>query len=213
MRAPAPMLELERIETYRGPAQILRSISLTVGAGEAVCLVGRNGAGKTTTIDTIMGLLPSRSGVVRFKGQEVTRWPAHERARMGIGYAPEDCGIFPDLTVEENFQITAWLGKETPTAAPDGTIFAIFPEIKEFLTRRGLHLSGGQKKMLAITRFIEAVRAIKALGVSVLIAESHVQNAGRIADRLYAIDRGEIIFAGRPAQLTGNAEVMKTLHG
>jgi len=238
MRAPAPMLELERIETYRGPAQILRSISLTVGAGEAVCLVGRNGAGKTTTIDTIMGLLPSRSGVVRFKGQEVTRRPAHERARMGIGYAPEDCGIFPDLTVEENFQITAWLGKETPTAAPDGAIFAIFPEIKEFLTRRGLHLSGGQKKMLAITRaltlkpsvllldepfeglapvivtrFIEAVRAIKALGVSVLIAESHVQNAGRIADRLYAIDRGEIIFAGRPAQLTGNAEVMKTLHG
>ena len=238
MRAPAPMLELERIETYRGPAQILRSISLTVGAGEAVCLVGRNGAGKTTTIDTIMGLLPSRSGVVRFKGQEVTRWPAHERARMGIGYAPEDCGIFPDLTVEENFQITAWLGKETPTAAPDGTIFAIFPEIKEFLTRRGLHLSGGQKKLLAITRaltlkpsvllldepfeglapvivtrFIEAVRAVKALGVSVLIAESHVQNAGRIADRLYAIDRGEIIFAGRPAQLTGNAEVMKTLHG
>src|SRR5439155_1613217 len=98
---------------------------------------------KTTTIDTIMGLLPSRSGVVRFKGQEVTRWPAHERARMGIGYAPEDCGIFPDLTVEENFQITAWLGKETPTAAPDGTIFAIFPEIKEFLTRRCLHLCRG----------------------------------------------------------------------
>src|SRR5207247_11324070 len=88
-----------------------RSISLTVGAGEAVCLVGRNGAGKTTTIDTIMGLLPSRSGVVRFEGQEVTRWPAHERARMGIGYAPEDCGIFPDLTVEENFHLTAWLGK------------------------------------------------------------------------------------------------------
>ena len=110
MSQPAPMLELERIETYRGPAQILRSISLTVGAGEAVCLVGRNGAGKTTTIDTIMGLLPARSGVVRFKGQEVTRVPAYERARMGIGYAPEDCGIFPDLSVEENFQITAWIG-------------------------------------------------------------------------------------------------------
>src|SRR3989442_14456243 len=145
MRAPAPMLELERIETYRGPAQILRSISLTVGAGEAVCLVGRNGAGKTTTIDTIMGLLPSRSGVVRFKGQEVTRRPAHERARMGIGYAPEDCGIFPDLTFEENFQITAWLGKETPTAAPDRGVFAIFPEIQECPRRTGPQLSGGQK--------------------------------------------------------------------
>ncbi len=237
MSTPGPMLELERVETYRGPAQILRSISLSLGAGESVCLVGRNGAGKTTTIDTIMGLLPSRSGSVRFKGQDVTRLPAHQRARLGIGYAPEDCGIFPDLTVEENFQITGWIGHEAAVTA-DHQVFSIFPEIKTFLTRRGLHLSGGQKKMLAITRaltlkpavllldepfeglapvvvtrFIEAVRAVKALGVSVLIAESHVQNAGRIADRLYAIDRGEIIFAGRPAELLGNTEVMKTLHG
>jgi len=234
---PSPMLELERVETYRGPAQILRSISLTLGAGESVCLVGRNGAGKTTTIDTIMGLLPARSGAIRFKTQDVTRLPAHQRARLGIGYAPEDCGIFPDLTVEENFQITAWLGREAAVTADD-QVFSIFPEIKTFLTRRGLHLSGGQKKMLAITRaltlkpsvllldepfeglapvvvtrFIEAVRAVKALGVSVLIAESHVQNAGRIADRLYAIDRGEIIFAGHPSELLGNTEVMKTLHG
>jgi branched-chain amino acid transport system ATP-binding protein len=225
-----PTLEVERIETFRGPAQILRGVSLSLHAGEAVCLVGRNGAGKTTTIDTIMGLLPSRSGTVRFKGTDVTRLPAHERARLGIGYAPEDCGIFPDLTVAENFQITAWLGKKAA--------FEIFPEVEALLTRRGLHLSGGQKKMVAIsraltlapavllldepfeglapvivTRFIEAVRAIKGLGVAVLIAESHVQNAGRIADRLYAIDRGEIIFAGRPGELTGNAEVMKTLHG
>jgi ABC-type branched-subunit amino acid transport system ATPase component len=235
---PGPMLELEQVETYRGPAQILRSVTLTLAAGESVCLVGRNGAGKTTTIDTIMGLLTARSGRVRFKGQDVTRLPAHQRARLGIGYAPEDCGIFPDLTVEENFQITAWLGREAAAVTADDQVFSIFPEIKTFLTRRGLHLSGGQKKMLAITRaltlkpsvllldepfeglapvvvtrFIEAVRAIKALGVSVLIAESHVQNAGRIADRLYAIDRGEIIFAGRPAELIGNAEVMKTLHG
>jgi len=237
----APMLELASVETYRGPAQILRSVSLSLGAGEAVCLVGRNGAGKTTTIDTIMGLLAPRSGAVRFRGQDVTRLPAHERARLGIGYAPEDCGIFPDLTVEENFQITAWLGKaptKTNGAVTDERVFSIFPEVKGLLTRRGLHLSGGQKKMVAITRaltlspsvllldepfeglapvivtrFIEAVRAIKALGVSVLIAESHVQNARRIADRLYAIDRGEIIFVGRPAELTGNAEVMKTLHG
>ncbi len=237
MSAAGSMLELERVETYRGPAQILRSISLTLGSGESVCLVGRNGAGKTTTIDTIMGLLPSRRGTVRFQGRDITRLPAHQRARLGIGYAPEDCGIFPDLTVEENFQITAWLGKNVAVTADD-QVFSIFPEIKEFLPRRGLHLSGGQKKMLAITRaltlkpsvllldepfeglapvvvtrFIEAVRAIKALGVSVLIAESHVQNAGRIADRLYAIDRGEIIFAGRPTELIGNAEVMKTLHG
>ena len=83
MSTPGPMLDLERVETYRGPAQILRSISLTLGAGESVCLVGRNGAGKTTTIDTIMGLLSPRSGSIRFKGQDVTRLPAHARARLG----------------------------------------------------------------------------------------------------------------------------------
>src|SRR5213596_3292680 len=234
---PGTMLELARVDTFRGPAQILRAVSLAVNDGEAICLVGRNGAGKTTTIDSIMGLLPVRSGRVVFLEQDITRLPAHQRALLGIGYAPEDCGIFPDLSVEENFQITAWLGQAAAVTADD-QVFSIFPEIKSFLTRRGLHLSGGQKKMLAITRaltlkpsvllldepfeglapvvvtrFIEAVRAIKALGVSVLIAESHVQNAGRIADRLYAIDRGEIIFAGRPAALTGNADVMKTLHG
>ena len=237
MSTPSPMLELERVETYRGPAQILRSISLTLGAGESVCLVGRNGAGKTTTIDTIMGLLPARSGAIRFKTQDVTRLPAHQRARLGIGYAPEDCGIFPDLTVEENFQITAWLGREAAVTADD-QVFSIFPEIKTFLTRRGLHLSGGQKKMLAITRaltlkpsvllldepfeglapvvvtrFIDAVRAVKALGVSGLIAESHVQNAGRIADRLYAIDRGEIIFHGAPRDALADEKVVRALRG
>src|SRR6058998_3470999 len=240
MRAPAPMLELERIETYRGPAQILRSISLTVGAGEAVCLVGRNGAGKTTTIDTIMGLLPSRSGRVRFKGQDVTRLPAHQRARLGIGYAPEDCGIFPDLSVEENFQITSWLVPPGGNARRglDERVFSVFPEVQGFMTRRGLHLSGGQKKMVAITRamslapsillldepfeglapvvvtrFIEAVRAIKAMGISVLIAESHLANATRVADRLYAIDRGEIIFQGHPRDVFANEDVMRTIRG
>lgn len=231
------LLQLTGVHTHIGPYHILHGVDFAIPAGELTMLLGRNGAGKTTTIDTIMGLLPARSGAIRFKTQDVTRLPAHQRARLGIGYAPEDCGIFPDLTVEENFQITAWLGREAAVTADD-QVFSIFPEIKTFLTRRGLHLSGGQKKMLAITRaltlkpsvllldepfeglapvvvtrFIEAVRAVKALGVSVLIAESHVQNAGRIADRLYAIDRGEIIFAGRPAELLGHAEVMKTLHG
>jgi len=242
---PGIMLELERIDTFRGPAQILRGVSLTVQHGEAVCLVGRNGAGKTTTIDSIMGLLPVRAGKVAFQGRDITRLPAHERALLGIGYAPEDAGIFPDLTVEENFQITSWLarpGAARGTPAPAGNgyerIFSIFPEVREFLTRRGLHLSGGQKKMVAIsramtlspsvllldepfeglapvvvTRFIEAVKAIKALGISVLIAESNLVNATRVADRLYAIDRGEIIFRGRPQDVFQNEDVMKTIRG
>jgi ABC-type branched-subunit amino acid transport system ATPase component len=242
---PGMMLELERIDTFRGPAQILRGVSLTVQHGEAVCLVGRNGAGKTTTIDSIMGLLPVRAGKVAFQGRDITRLPAHQRALLGIGYAPEDAGIFPDLTVEENFLITSWLarpGDARGAPAPAGNgyerIFSIFPEVREFLTRRGLHLSGGQKKMVAIsraialspsvllldepfeglapvvvTRFIEAVKAIKALGISLLIAESNLVNATRVADRLYAIDRGEIIFRGRPQDVFQNEDVMKTIRG
>jgi branched-chain amino acid transport system ATP-binding protein len=245
MTTPGARLELERLDTFRGPAQILRGVSLAVHDGEAVCLVGRNGAGKTTTIDSIMGLLPVRAGKVAFRGRDITRLPAHERALLGIGYAPEDAGIFPDLTVEENFQITSWLarpgdaaGAAPPAGAGYERVFALFPEVREFLTRRGLHLSGGQKKMVAIsramtlgpsvllldepfeglapvvvTRFIEAVKAIKALGVSVLIAESNLVNATRVADRLYAIDRGEIIFRGRPADVFQNEDVMKTLRG
>ena len=234
----ATMLELARLNTFRGPAQILRDVSLRVGAGEAVCLVGRNGAGKTTTIDSVMGLLPVRSGRIAFRERDITRLPTHRRALLGIGYAPEDCGIFPDLSVEENFQITAWLALPGAAAADDARVFAIFPEVKGFMTRRGLHLSGGQKKMVAITRamtlapsillldepfeglapvvvtrFIEAVRAIKAMGISLLIAESNLVNATRVADRLYAIDRGEIIFQGNPHDVFRNEDVMKTIRG
>ncbi|HEV8310418.1 MAG TPA: ABC transporter ATP-binding protein [Methylomirabilota bacterium] len=235
------VLELDRIETYRGAAHVLRAVSLAVNDGEAVCLVGRNGAGKTTTIESIMGLLPVRSGRVTLRGQDISRLPTHRRARLGIGYAPEDAGIFPDLTVEENFEISHWLADATRTASPedsDQKIYALFPEVRQFRQRRGLHLSGGQKKMVAIaraltlspsillldepfeglapvvvSRFVEAVKGIKDLGISLLIAESNLVTAGRIADRLYAIDRGEIIFEGSPRSAFENAEVMKTIRG
>ncbi len=239
------MLELEGIHTNRGTAQILRGISLRVGDAEAVCLVGRNGAGKTTTMESIMGLLPVRAGTITFQGRDVTRLPAHLRARLGIGYAPDDCGIFPDLTVEENLQIGEWLarsGAGTPGAASAQEarqrIFGVFPEVQDFLGRRGLYLSGGQKKMVAIARamalapstllldeafeglapvvvnrFIEAVKKIKAMGISLLIAESNLVTATKVADRLYAVDRGEIIFQGDPQTALKNEDVMKTIRG
>ena len=239
------MLELARINTFRGPAHVINDVSLRVGDAEAVVLVGRNGAGKTTTIDSIMGLLPVRSGTLTFNGQDITRLPAHVRALAGIGYSPEDAGIFPDLTVAENFLISQSLaraaGKVTTIAADSGLderVLALFPEVRAFTKRRGLFLSGGQKKMVAIaramtlspsillldepfeglapvvvTRFIEAVTQIKAMGVSLLIAESNLMTASRVADRLYAIDRGEIIFEGPPARAFENQEVMKTLRG
>jgi branched-chain amino acid transport system ATP-binding protein len=188
-----------------------------------------------------MGLLPVRAGRVALRGHDVTRLPAYRRARLGIGYSPEDAGIFPDLSVEENFQVSQWLAdtaRAKPAADVSERIYGLFPEVKQFLGRRGLYLSGGQKKMVAIaraltlspavllldepfeglapvvvTRFIEAVKGIKAMGISLLIAESNLVNAARIADRLYAIDRGEIIFEGPPTSALANAEVMKTLRG
>jgi branched-chain amino acid transport system ATP-binding protein len=236
------VLELLRVNTFRGVAHVLRDITLTVGDGESVCLVGRNGAGKTTTIDSIMGLLPVKSGTVTLNGADITRRPAHERALSGIGYSPEDAGIFPDLTVAENFHISQSLarGGRTPVAASgiDERVLALFPEVATFAQRRGLFLSGGQKKMVAIgraitlspsillldepfeglapvivTRFIEAVTRIKAMGISLLIAESNLMSASRVADRLYAIDRGEIIFQGDPRRAFEDADVMRTIRG
>lgn len=239
------MLQVERIEAYRGPVQVLRGVSLRVDAGESVVLVGRNGAGKTTTIETLMGLLPARAGTITFRGDTITRAPAYRRARLGIGYAPEDAGIFADLTVAENFHLCEWLterdargAKRAGNGSTDERIFAVFPEVKAFMNRRGLNLSGGQKKMVAVaramalspsillldepfeglapvvvTRFIGAVNKIKAMGISLLIAESNLMTAVRIADRLYAIDRGEIIFEGSPKTILENDAVMKTLRG
>ena len=236
------MLELAAIETFRGQARILRQLTLEVKEKESVALVGRNGAGKTTTIDSIIGLLPLRGGKITFQGKEIGGMPAYKRARLGIGYAPEDAGLFPDLTVAENFMICRWLaetsGRAAQAAQTDERVFSIFPEVKTLLQRSGLHLSGGQKKMVAIarammlapsillldepfeglapvvvTRLIEAVHKIKGLGISVLIAESNLANATRVCDRLYAIDRGEIIYHGDPKQVTQNQEVMNTLHG
>jgi branched-chain amino acid transport system ATP-binding protein len=239
------MLEVSGINTFRASAHILQGVSLAVKEDEVVCLVGRNGAGKTTTIESIMGLLPVRSGTIRFHEKDVTGLPPHQRARRGMGYAPEDSGIFPDLTVAENLMISQWISGQAPRkdgpAASESTeerIYSVFPEVRGLLDRRGLNLSGGQKKIVAIARamalapslllldeafeglapvvvvrFRDAVNRIKSMGISLLIAESNLVTAAAIADRLYAIDRGEIIFHGRPDEALSNEDVMKTLRG
>jgi branched-chain amino acid transport system ATP-binding protein len=238
------VLEVQAIDTYRGPAHILHGVSLNVEPREVVCLVGRNGAGKTTTIESIMGFLPVRSGQIVFQGEAVTRLPPHERAKRGIGYSPEDCGVFPELSVGENLMISRWLGekvarrKGAERSDPEEQAFAVFPEVKNLLARQGLHLSGGQRKMVAIARammlspslllldeafeglapvvvnrFTDAVMKIKDMGISILMAESHLGAATRIGDRLYAIDRGEIIFHGAPKDALTDERVVKALRG
>lgn len=250
----AAVLQVANLITDRGGARVLRDVSLMVREHEVVCLVGRNGAGKTTTMDSIMGLLPVRAGAIRLRGQEITKLPAHRRAQRGIGYAPEDTGVFPDLTVNENLRIAQWLGspqkftrgisggpEQAGGAAgndPAASIDDLFPELRALRSRRGLYLSGGEKKMVAIarammlrpsillldeafeglapavvTRFAEAVVRIKGLGISLLIAESNIMTASRVAERLYVMDRGEILFEGTPSDAFANQEVMRTIRG
>ena len=239
------MLEVKGIDTYRGSAHILNGVSLRVDRQEVVCLVGRNGAGKTTTIESIMGFLPVRAGQILFQDEDLTSMPPHERARRGIGYAPEDCGVFPELSVAENLMISRWLGEAVAKRRNDGAqtdpeaqAYDVFPEVRSLLQRQGLHLSGGQRKMVAVARammlsptlllldeafeglapvvvnrFTDAVIKIKAMGISILMAESHLAAATRIGDRLYAIDRGEIIFHGSPKDALADEKVVKALRG
>src|SRR3989441_4638986 len=154
------VLQVTHLITDRGRARILRDVSLTVCEHQVVCLVGRNGAGKTTTMDSLMGLLPVRGGAIRLHGQDITRLPAHARARRGIGYAPEDAGVFPDLTVDENLHIAQWLGAGGRPANGEGTdtgtarVFELFPELRGLRTRPALNLSGGEKKKVAIARAV-----------------------------------------------------------
>jgi branched-chain amino acid transport system ATP-binding protein len=233
------LLEVDDINTYRGPAHVLRGVSINVDKDEVVALVGRNGAGRTTIIESITGLLPMRSGHIRFRGEDITHLPPHRRARCGIGYAPENSGIFPDLTVAENLMISQWLTAKTGRGggSEEGAL-GVFPEIRPLLGRQGLNLSGGQKKMVAIARamalapylmildeafeglapavvkrFREAVMTIKAMGIALLIAESNLVSAAAIADRLYVIDRGEILFQGTPQEALADEEVMRALRG
>jgi len=239
------LLEVHDINTYRGPAHILRGVSINVDTDEVVALVGRNGAGRTTIIESIIGLLPVRSGRIRFREEDITSSPPHRRAKRGIGYAPENSGIFPELTVAENLMISRWLSAKTGRRGANGGdgdseegAFRVFPEVRPLLGRQGLNLSGGQKKMVAIARamalapyllildeafeglapavvkrFREAVMTIKAMGISLLIAESNLVSAAAIADRLYVVDRGEILFSGTPQQALTDEEVMRALRG
>jgi branched-chain amino acid transport system ATP-binding protein len=237
------LLEVDKINTFRGPAHILRGVSINVGENEAVSLVGRNGAGRTTLIESITGLVPIRSGRISFCGRDITGLPPHKRARCGIGYAPENSAIFPELTVAENLMISRWVSETMPRDSfargdAEAQALKVFPEIHHLLGRQGLNLSGGQKKMVSIARamslgptlmildeafeglapavvkrFRDAVMMIKQLGVSLLIAEANLVNASAIADRLYVIDRGEIIFHGTSGEAMKNEKVMRTLRG
>lgn len=234
------LLEIENLDFYVGSTQILRSISLEIDEGEVVCLVGRNGAGKSSILKNIIGLYSPQSGKITFKGIDITSLSPRERVILGLGYSPEDARVFSDLIVEENINISTWITDKTKKAKPVGfeKIFDIFPEIKKFLKRKGLYLSGGEKKMVSISRalalspslllldesfeglapivvnrFKDALRRIRDLGITILLSESHIRTTSQVADRLYIVERGEIIFEGLPNEILKDENLLRIVGG
>ena len=218
------MLVVDAIDVFIQASHILRRVSLDVGPREVVGLVGRNGAGKTTTLRTIMGYLRPRAGAITFRGERIDGRRTHEIAKRGLGWAPEDSGIFPDLTVAENIEIATWTRPGgRPPAERLARAYEIFPVLARYAARKGPEMSGGERKMLSIARALaldpdmlildepfeglspaivpviaESLATVTTLGHSILLAESNIHHVPEYAARLYVIERGEIVFAGKP---------------
>src|SRR5215470_20434195 len=147
------MLTVEQVDVFIQTSHILRRVSLHVGEREVVCLVGRNGAGKTTTLRSIMGYVKPRAGRIAFRGREIQSARTPEIARMGLGFAPEDSGIFSDLTVAENIEISTWTRvTDRPAAERIEQAYGVFPALRRYMARKGPEMSGGERKMLSIAR-------------------------------------------------------------
>lgn len=209
------MLELAAIDVSIQSVQVLRGLSLSVREGKMVGLIGRNGAGKSTTLRAIMGHLPVMAGSLRFEGKDLSRMPRHMRAALGIGYMPEDRGLVPELTVEENILVPLWAAKLRNTAPRLEFIYDVLPELKEMRERRALLLSGGQQKLVALARALsighrlllldepfegvapalsarlsEVIAGLRGSDLSVVIAQSDLNHSRNLLDEEILIERG-----------------------
>ena len=216
-------------------SRILRAISLEVRAGELVCLVGRNGAGKTTIFRTVMGFRAPVSGAIDFAGASLVGRRPFEIARRGIGFAPEESEVFGELTVAENIAMPTWTRPDGGDAAARiADAYKVFPRLERYRDRGGHALSGGERKMVSIARalalgprlllldepteglspaivpaIIDGIASIRSTGRAALIAESNMHHVPDFADRLYVIERGEVIFAGSPREAAKNPAVAR----
>jgi branched-chain amino acid transport system ATP-binding protein len=235
------MLGVENLCGWYGAAQILYDLTLEVGRGEVVAFMGRNGAGKSTTLKAIMGLLPHRSGTVRFQGRDISRLKPFEIARLGIGFAPEDRRIFSDLTVLENLDV----GRQPPRIFADGRpapswtpdrLFALFPNLAEMRDRLGGRMSGGEQQMLTVARTLmgnpilvlldepsegvapliveqmaSTIVELKKEGLSVLLSEQNIRFAELVSDRVYVLEKGQLQWQGHMADLAADVAAQRSL--
>lgn len=232
-------LELNQVSVTLMGNQVLHDVSLTVRPGELVCLVGRNGAGKTTTFRSIMGYQKLDSGNIQWKSKALSGLPTYAMADLGLGYTPEGSDVFGDLTVEDNIALPTWTRKTTRSARERIQVaYDIFPKLKQYLHRGGQQLSGGERKMVSIARAIaldpellildeafeglspailptisDGLQEILRQGRSVLLAESNFYHLPSFADRIYVIERGEIVFHGTLDEATTHPETMKIITG
>ena len=213
----ATVLRVQNLNVSIAAVHILRGVSLELPTGSMIGLIGRNGAGKTTLMKTLMGILKPSGGSVRFDDTDLAAVPNHARARIGIGYMPEDRRLIPDLTVEENVLLPAWATGARDARERLEKVYRLVPEVREFGPRKGSQLSGGQQKLAALARALmcgtklllldepfegvapalaqrlaEVVAGLKNEGLSVMLTESDLQHSERLVDRVIAIDRGTI---------------------
>jgi branched-chain amino acid transport system ATP-binding protein len=220
------LLTVENVHTYYGEAHILQGVSLSVGAGEVVTMIGRNGAGKTTTLLSIMGIARARRGAVRLGGQDITRLETHEIVRRGIGWVPEERRVLPNLTVLENLRLGMMAAPGADAERRLEEALEYFPRLRERITQKGRFLSGGEQQMLAIARGLvahpkimlvdepteglapllvasltEILREINRRGTTILLVEQTLEVAMALSHRLYVMDQGRIQFEGTPEAL------------
>ena len=231
------MLKMCDVDVDIEASRILRKVTLEAAPGELVCLIGRNGAGKTTTLRTVMGYRRPAGGTITLGGESIAGLPTHAIAARGVGYAPEESGVFGDLTVAENIELATWTRPGgRPAAERVARAYDVFPRLRGFAARGGTQLSGGERKMLSIARALaldptlllldepfeglspaiipqlgESIAAIARLGPAILLAESNIHHVPVYATRLYVIERGEIVFAGRLEELRRRPDLARII--
>jgi branched-chain amino acid transport system ATP-binding protein len=234
------VLELSDIHTYYGDSYVLQGVSLNVGAGQVIALMGRNGVGKTTTIRSIVGFSPPKRGRITFKELDITRMPAHQIARNGISLVPQGRRIFPSLTVAEHLRVFKRLSEGAGEHGWDlERILPLFPALERRMKQKGSSLSGGEQQMLAIARALltnprlllmdepseglspltvqQVVEVIEHLRTSaelpILLVEQNLSLALNLADHIYVMNKGTIVFQGSPQELSNAPDIQRTYLG
>ena len=234
---PPPALAIENLHAWYGESHVLHGVNLTVAQGETVCLLGRNGAGRTSTLRAVMGLTGRRTGSIRVAGTEAIGLPRHRVASLGVGYCPEERGIFASLSARENLLLPPDL-KTGFSGLNTNEIYALFPNLKERAHSPGTRLSGGEQQMLAVARILRtgarllllveiseglapvivlalarAITALKHKGFSVLLVEQNFRFSAHLADRFYVMERGQIVLEINRADLQKNRTALQNLLG